>query len=70
MCLCSMLYVIVLLGIHMCATWFKVHNSTSYCNPVVKHLKTGKPDGSEGLSSVHFIHGNRKLYVLLSILFT
>ena len=36
----------------------------------VTHLKTGKSDGSEGLSSDHFIHGNRKLYVLLSILFT
>ena len=36
----------------------------------VTHLKTGKSDGPEGLSSDHFIHGNRKLYVLLSILFT
>ena len=36
----------------------------------VTHLKTGKSDGSEGLSSDHFIHGNRKLYVLLSVLFT
>ena len=33
-------------------------------------FKTGKSDGLEGLSSDHFIHGNRKLYVLLSILFT
>ena len=32
-------------------------------------LKTGKSDGSEGLSSDYFIHGNRKLYVLLLILF-
>ena len=29
----------------------------------VTHLKTGKSDGAEGLSSDHFIHGNRKLYV-------
>ena len=36
----------------------------------VTHLKRGKSDGSEGLSSDHFIHGNRTLYVLLSILFT
>ena len=36
----------------------------------VTHLKTGKTHGSEGLSSDYFIHGNRKLYVLLSILFT
>ena len=36
----------------------------------VTYLKTSKSDGSEGLSSDHFIHGNRKLYVLLSILFT
>ena len=36
----------------------------------VTHLKTGQSDGSEGLSSDHFIHGNRKLYVLPSILFT
>ena len=36
----------------------------------VTYLKTGKSDGSEGLSGDHFIHGNRKLYVLLSILFT
>ena len=33
-------------------------------------LKDGKSDGYEGLSSDHFIHGNRQLYVLLSILFT
>ena len=25
----------------------------------VTHLKTGKSDGAEGLSSDHFIHGNR-----------
>ena len=36
----------------------------------VTHLKDGKSDGYEGLSSDHFIHGNRQLYVLLSILFT
>ena len=30
-------------------------------------IKTGKSDGSVGLSSYH--HGNRKLFVLLSILF-
>ena len=36
----------------------------------VNHLKDGKSDGYEGLSSDHFIHGNRQLYVLLSILFT
>ena len=36
----------------------------------VTHLKAYKSDGSEGLSSDPFIHGNRKLYVLLSILFT
>ena len=36
----------------------------------VTHLKDGKSDGYEGLSSEHFIHGNRQLYVLLSILFT
>ena len=33
------------------------------------HLK-GKSDGYEKFSSDHFIHGNRQLYVLLSILFT
>ena len=36
----------------------------------VTHLKDGKSDGYEGLSSDHFIHGNRHLHVLLSILFT
>ena len=36
----------------------------------VTHLKVGKSDGYEGLSSDLFIHGNRQLYVLLSILFT
>ena len=36
----------------------------------VTHLKDGKSDGYKGLSSDHFIHGNRQLYVLLSILFT
>ena len=36
----------------------------------VTHFKTGKFDGSEGLSIDHFVHRNRKLYVLLSILFT
>ena len=36
----------------------------------VTHLKKGKSDVSEGLFSDHFIHGNSKLYVLLSILFT
>ena len=36
----------------------------------VTHLKDGKSDGYEGLSSDHFIHSNRQLYVLLSILFT
>ena len=36
----------------------------------VTHLKDGKSDGYERLSSDHFIHGNRQLYVLLSILFT
>ena len=36
----------------------------------VTHLIKCKSDVSEGLSSDHFIHGNRKLYVLLSILFT
>ena len=36
----------------------------------VTHLKTGTSDESEGLSSDHFIYDNRKLYVLLSILFT
>ena len=36
----------------------------------VTHLKIGKSDGSEGLSCDHFIHVNKKLYVLLSILFT
>ena len=36
----------------------------------VAHLKTCKSDGLEGLSSDHFIHGNRKLHVLMSILFT
>ena len=36
----------------------------------VTHLKDGKSDGYEGLSSDHFIHCNRYLYVLLSILFT
>ena len=35
----------------------------------ITHLKTGKSDGPEGLSSVHFNQVNRKLYVLLSILF-
>ena len=29
----------------------------------VTHLKDGKSDGYEGLSSDHFIHGNRQLYV-------
>ena len=37
---------------------------------VVTHLKLGKSDGSEGLFSDHFIHGTRKLYAFLSILFT
>ena len=41
----------------------------SYIN-VVTHLKGGISDGCEGLSSDHFIHGNRHLYVLLSIVFT
>ena len=36
----------------------------------VTHLKYGKSDGYEELSSDHFIHRNRHLYVLLSILFT
>ena len=36
----------------------------------VTHLKNSKSDVYEGLSSDHFIHGNRHLYVLLSILFT
>ena len=35
----------------------------------VTHLKDGKSDGYKGLSSDHFIHGNRQLFVLLSILF-
>ena len=47
----------------------KCNDDTCVMNAVT-HLKTGKSDGSEGLSSDHFIHGNRKLYVLLSILFT
>ena len=41
---------------------------TTYCliynvMNAVTHLKTGKSDGSEGLSSNHFIHGNRKIYI-------
>ena len=36
----------------------------------VTHLKAGKSDGYEGLSSDNFIHGNRQLYVLLSFFFT
>ena len=36
----------------------------------VTHLKDSISDGYEGLSSDHFIHGNRHLYVSLSILFT
>ena len=36
----------------------------------VTHLKTGKSDVSEGLSSDPFNQSNRKLYVLLSIVFT
>ena len=38
-----------------------VHNVMN----AVTHLKTGKSGMSEGLSSDNFIHGNRKLYVLL-----
>ena len=34
------------------------------------YLKSGKSDGSEGLSSDHFIHGTHRFYVILSILFT
>ena len=33
----------------------------------VTHLKAGKSDGYKGLSSDHFIRGNRQLYVLLYI---
>ena len=36
----------------------------------VTHLKDSKSDRYKGLSSDHCIHGNRQLYVLLSILFT
>ena len=36
----------------------------------VTYLKAGKSDGYEGLSSNHFIYGNRQIYVLLSNLFT
>ena len=36
----------------------------------VTHLKDGKSDEYEGLSTDRFIHGNRHLYVLFSILFT
>ena len=37
---------------------------------VVTHLKDGISDGCEGLSSDHFIYGNRHLYVFLTIVFT
>ena len=41
-----------------------------YVMNAVTHLKASKSDGYERLSSDHFIHGNRQIYVLLSILFT